>query len=101
MQATVRLGDPYNEGIVYPRVAEVSLAGGIKVRERGFYCFFFFVNYIFYVASLARFLLFVNYIFYVASLALRCLLIVCALCAASLASLARFIIIHSLACYLF
>ncbi|GMI05761.1 hypothetical protein TrRE_jg4644 [Triparma retinervis] len=30
IQSTPRLGDPYNEGIIYPRIAEISLAGGIK-----------------------------------------------------------------------
>ena len=25
LQKTVRLGDPYNEGIVWPRIAEISL----------------------------------------------------------------------------
>lgn len=35
MQATVRSGDPWNEGIVWPRIAEISLLGGLgcgKVR---------------------------------------------------------------------
>jgi hypothetical protein len=29
MENTVRLGDPYNEGIVWPRIAEISLLGGL------------------------------------------------------------------------
>ena len=29
MQATVRKGDPWNEGIVFPRIAEISLLGGL------------------------------------------------------------------------
>lgn len=29
LQNTVRLGDPYNEGIVWPRIAEISLLGAI------------------------------------------------------------------------
>jgi hypothetical protein len=29
MQATVRSGDPWNEGIVWPRIAEISLLGGL------------------------------------------------------------------------
>jgi hypothetical protein len=29
LQNTVRLGDPYNEGIVWPRIAEISLLGGL------------------------------------------------------------------------
>eukprot|EP00529_Nitzschia_sp_RCC80_P007599 CAMPEP_0113514134 /NCGR_PEP_ID=MMETSP0014_2-20120614/40240_1 /TAXON_ID=2857 /ORGANISM="Nitzschia sp." /LENGTH=1247 /DNA_ID=CAMNT_0000410597 /DNA_START=337 /DNA_END=4080 /DNA_ORIENTATION=- /assembly_acc=CAM_ASM_000159 len=29
LQKTVRLGDPYNEGIVWPRIAEISLLGGL------------------------------------------------------------------------
>ena len=29
LQATVRLGDPYNEGIVWPRLAEISLLGAL------------------------------------------------------------------------
>ena len=28
--ASLATGDPYNEGIIYPRIAEISLAGGIK-----------------------------------------------------------------------
>ena len=37
MQATVRSGDPWNEGIVWPRIAEISLLGGLgcgKVRKK-------------------------------------------------------------------
>jgi hypothetical protein len=30
MQATVRCGDIWNEGIVWPRIAEISLLGGLK-----------------------------------------------------------------------
>jgi hypothetical protein len=29
LQGTVRCGDPWNEGIVWPRIAEVSLLGGL------------------------------------------------------------------------
>jgi hypothetical protein len=29
LQRTVRLGDPYNEGIVWPRIAEISLLGAL------------------------------------------------------------------------
>jgi hypothetical protein len=29
LQKTVRLGDPYNEGIVWPRIAEISLLGAL------------------------------------------------------------------------
>jgi len=29
LQQTVRLGDPYNEGIVWPRIAEISLLGAL------------------------------------------------------------------------
>ena len=29
IQRTVRLGDPYNEGIVWPRIAEIALLGGL------------------------------------------------------------------------
>jgi len=29
LEATVRCGDPWNEGIVWPRVAEISLLGGL------------------------------------------------------------------------
>ena len=29
LQNTIRLGDPYNEGIVWPRIAEISLLGGL------------------------------------------------------------------------
>jgi hypothetical protein len=29
LQSTVRLGDPYNEGIVWPRIAEISLLGAL------------------------------------------------------------------------
>lgn len=29
LQGTVRLGDPYNEGIVWPRIAEISLLGAL------------------------------------------------------------------------
>lgn len=29
LQETVRLGDPYNEGIVWPRIAEISLLGAL------------------------------------------------------------------------
>ena len=29
LQSTVRLGDPHNEGIVWPRIAEISLLGGL------------------------------------------------------------------------
>ena len=35
LQSTVRCGDPWNEGIVWPRIAEISLLGGMgcgKVR---------------------------------------------------------------------
>ena len=32
MNDTVRMGDPWNEGIVYPRIAEISLLGALKVR---------------------------------------------------------------------
>ena len=37
MQATLRSGDPWNEGIVWPRIAEISLLGGLgcgKVRKK-------------------------------------------------------------------
>lgn len=37
LQATVRCGDPWNEGIVWPRIAEISLLGGLgcgKVSTR-------------------------------------------------------------------
>lgn len=37
MQATVRSGDPWNEGIVWPRIAEISLLGGLGC---GKVCFF-------------------------------------------------------------
>jgi hypothetical protein len=29
LQSTVRCGDPWNEGIVWPRIAEISLLGGL------------------------------------------------------------------------
>jgi hypothetical protein len=29
LEASVRMGDPYNEGIVWPRIAEISLLGGL------------------------------------------------------------------------
>ena len=34
MQATAKLGDPFNEGIVYPHVAEISLLGGLKCGKQ-------------------------------------------------------------------
>jgi hypothetical protein len=37
MQATVRCGDIWNEGVVWPRIAEISLLGGLgcgKVSKR-------------------------------------------------------------------
>ena len=46
MQATVRSGDPWNEGIVWPRIAEISLLGGLgcgKVRGKSSFCFRLFI----------------------------------------------------------
>ncbi|GMI04585.1 hypothetical protein TrVE_jg9909 [Triparma verrucosa] len=34
MQASTKLGDPFNEGIVYPHVAEISLLGGLKCGKQ-------------------------------------------------------------------
>jgi hypothetical protein len=37
MQATVRWGDIWNEGIVWPRIAEISLLGGLKCGKVRFF----------------------------------------------------------------
>ena len=35
LQATVRSGDPWEEGIVWPRIAEISLLGGLGCGKVG------------------------------------------------------------------
>ena len=44
MQATVRSGDPWNEGIVWPRIAEISLLGGLGCGKVSLHTGTCFVN---------------------------------------------------------
>ena len=37
LEATVRCGDPWNEGIVWPHIAEISLLGGLGCGKVGLY----------------------------------------------------------------
>lgn len=51
LQSTVRCGDPWNEGIVWPRIAEISLLGGLGC---GKVSYDFFVSFFVVPASLVQ-----------------------------------------------